>query len=68
MDVVECMEHGSQEETYVCKHLVSSLTTQRPIGFYWSSEPRQSEIGMNGQRHSQIFRYSAARAMTKSKL
>jgi hypothetical protein len=40
MDVVECIEHGPQEETYVCKHLASSLKTQQPVGFYWSSEPR----------------------------
>jgi hypothetical protein len=40
MGVVECAEHGSQEETFVCKHLVLSLKTLRPVGFYLSSEPR----------------------------
>jgi hypothetical protein len=40
MDVVECIEHDPQEETYVCKHLASSLKMQQPVGFYWSSEPR----------------------------
>ena len=39
MHRVECGEHGSQDETYVCKHLVSSLKTQQVVGFYWASEP-----------------------------
>lgn len=37
---IDCAEHGSQDETYVCKHLVSSLKTQQVMGFYWASEPR----------------------------
>ena len=36
-DLVQCSEHGLQEETYVCKH---SLRTKEVIGFYWSSKPR----------------------------
>lgn len=39
-DLVQCAEHGSQEETYVCKHLVLSLRTKEVIGFYWSSKLR----------------------------
>jgi len=39
-DLVQCSEHGLQEETYVCKHLVLSLRTKEVIGFYWSSKPR----------------------------
>lgn len=39
-DLVQCSEHGLQEETYVCKHLVLSLRTDEVIGFYWSSKPR----------------------------
>jgi hypothetical protein len=36
---VQCEEHGSQDEAFVCKHLVFSLKTKQPVGFYWSSEP-----------------------------
>jgi hypothetical protein len=39
-DLIQCEEHGSQEETYICQHLISSLKTNESVGFYWSSEPR----------------------------
>jgi hypothetical protein len=40
MHRVECEEHGFQDETCVCKHLVSSSKTHQVVGFYWASEPR----------------------------
>jgi len=39
-NMVECSEHGAQQETFVCQHLLSSLKTGQKVGFYWSSEPR----------------------------
>ena len=34
---VECAEHGAQQETYVCQHLVHSLRTGEHVGF-WCAE------------------------------
>lgn len=34
---VECCEHGEQQATYVCQHIVQSLRDGQPRGF-WSSE------------------------------
>lgn len=34
---VECCEHGKQQATYVCQHIVQSLRDGKPRGF-WSSE------------------------------
>lgn len=34
---VECSEHGQQQATYVCQHIVQSLRDGKPRGF-WSSE------------------------------
>ena len=39
-DTVDCAEHGPQEPTFACQHLVRSLTTQKPVGFFFASEPR----------------------------
>ena len=39
-DQVDCAVHGPQEETFVCQHLAQSLKTNRPVGFFYSSEPR----------------------------
>lgn len=36
--LVECAEHGSQQATFVCQHLVQSLRDGRRVGFFWSSE------------------------------
>ncbi len=40
VDLVDCTLHGPQEETFVCKHLVQSLETKEPVGFFFASEPR----------------------------
>jgi hypothetical protein len=40
---VECRLHGSQEETFVCRHIVDSLYTREAVGFHWpasATEPR----------------------------
>jgi len=37
---VQCSIHGEQEETFVCRHLVESLHTGIPVGFFFESEPR----------------------------
>ncbi len=39
-EAVECSEHGPQEQTFVCRHLVRSLTTREAIGFFFAGEPR----------------------------
>jgi hypothetical protein len=39
-NTVECNEHGAQEATFVCRHLAESLSTRRPVGFYFASEAR----------------------------
>ena len=39
-DLVDCTVHGPQEETFVCQHLAQSLKTMKPVGFFYSSEPR----------------------------
>ena len=36
---VECERHGPQPETFVCQHIVLSLHTRLPVGFFW---PRDS--------------------------
>lgn len=34
---IECSEHGKQQATYVCQHIVQALKDNKPNGF-WSSE------------------------------
>jgi len=39
---IECNNHGTQTETYVCQHIAASLSTKIPVGFHWpesSAEP-----------------------------
>jgi hypothetical protein len=33
--------HGVQRETFVCQHIVASLDSRTPVGFYWSREDDQ---------------------------
>ena len=35
---IECAEHGKQQATYVCQHVVQSITDGVPRGFWWSTE------------------------------
>lgn len=39
-NVVQCGEHGQQEETFVCRHLAQSLRSGGKVGFFYSSRPR----------------------------
>lgn len=34
--LVECAQHGTQEETFVCQHVALSLITRKPVGFFWA--------------------------------
>ena len=40
MSEVNCAEHGPQQETFVCRHLVESLYSRKPVGFFSSGESR----------------------------
>ena len=37
---MESSVHGTQEITFVCRHLAESLRTGTKVGFFWASEPR----------------------------
>lgn len=39
---VRCRNHGDEEATYVCRHIVNSLETGRAVGFHW---PGESTLG-----------------------
>lgn len=39
---VECSEHGKQQATYVCQHILQSLRDGLPRGF-WSAEASADE-------------------------
>ncbi len=36
---VECDEHGPQEATFVCQHIVKGLRESVPYGFWWADDP-----------------------------
>lgn len=35
---VECDEHGLQQATFVCQHIILGLREDKPYGFWWSSD------------------------------
>jgi hypothetical protein len=35
---IDCCEHGQQEATFVCQHIVETLKDGKARGFWWSSE------------------------------
>jgi hypothetical protein len=39
---VECERHGPQPETFVCQHIVLSLHTRLPVGFFWPRDAAES--------------------------
>ena len=39
---IECDEHGLQDETFVCQHIVQSLTDNQPYGFWWPGDSEQA--------------------------
>ncbi len=36
MSKVTCAEHGEQEETFVCQHIVEGLRENIAYGFWWA--------------------------------
>jgi hypothetical protein len=38
IEYVECCEHGKQQQTFECKHVVDSVRDRQAKGFWWSSE------------------------------
>lgn len=40
--IVHCDEHGEQEATFVCQHIVQTLADHEPRGFFWSGSSTQS--------------------------
>lgn len=38
---VNCSSHGWQEESFVCQHIVQSLSTGYPTGFHWPAGSTQ---------------------------
>lgn len=37
--LVECGEHGAQQATYVCQHVVQTLRDGKARGFWWAEDP-----------------------------
>jgi len=35
---VECGVHGQQEAAFVCRHIVRSLSSGEPVGFYYAED------------------------------
>lgn len=42
MSKIHCCNHGEQEETFVCQHIVQGLTDGIPRGFWWAGESEQT--------------------------
>lgn len=40
MPKVTCSEHGQQEETFVCQHIVQGLEENMPYGFWWARDTK----------------------------
>jgi hypothetical protein len=36
---VECAEHGKQQATFVCQHIIQTLRDGHPRGFWWADDP-----------------------------
>ena len=65
-DWVECCDHGRQQATFVCQHLLESVRTGAPVGFHCAREDeprsdawcdaceavRQAEGGWNDRSES----------------
>ena len=35
---VECEVHGTQQETFVCQHVVHGLLRKERVGFFWTQD------------------------------
>jgi len=40
--VVECSEHGEQQATFVCQHIIQTLNDKNPRGFWCANDPINS--------------------------
>ncbi len=38
MTKLTCSTHGTQNQTFVCRHIIEGLTQGEPRGFYWGKE------------------------------
>ncbi len=38
MNQVNCSVHGSQDETFVCQHIVQGLEQKKALGFHWPAD------------------------------
>jgi hypothetical protein len=38
INTVQCDTHGSQQETFVCQHIVRGLQSKERVGFFWTAE------------------------------
>jgi hypothetical protein len=38
-DTVHCGQHGKQQATFVCHHIVQSLATNERVGFFTADDP-----------------------------
>lgn len=38
-NLIECDEHGKQQATHVCQHIVQTLVDGDPRGFWWANDP-----------------------------
>ena len=38
-NLIQCAEHGDQEATCVCQHIVKTLEDGQPRGFWWANDP-----------------------------
>lgn len=41
MSKIHCCNHGEQDETFVCQHIVQGLKAGVPYGFWWAGESEQ---------------------------
>ena len=41
MSNIHCRDHGEQNRTFVCQHIVQSLKDGVPYGFWWAAKDEQ---------------------------
>ncbi|MDH5543943.1 MAG: hypothetical protein OEZ43_00025 [Gammaproteobacteria bacterium] len=39
---IECCTHGKQQATFVCQHIVQTLSDGEARGFWWANDPENS--------------------------
>src|SRR3954453_2990039 len=38
---INCVQHGWQAESFVCRHIVESIRSGVPVGFHWPADSDQ---------------------------